>query len=82
VGGAGGGGGNGVAGTVNTGGGGGGVQSYTTPPAGGSGIVIFRLNKYATATFSAGVTQTNSTSGLFTTYTVTAAGPTDTVAIS
>ena len=63
-----------VAGTANTGGGGGGNSA-----TGGSGVVIFRISKQATVTFSAGVTHTTADGGLDTIYTVTAAGSSDTV---
>ncbi len=75
TGGAGGGGNGNVAGTTNTGGGGGSNQN------GGSGVVIFTLPVQATPTFSGGVTQTSAVVGINRVYTVTAAGPTDTVTI-
>jgi hypothetical protein len=51
-------------------------------PLGGSGIVIFSLPIQApTVTFSAGVTQTSLANGFSRVYTVTAAGPTDTMTI-
>jgi hypothetical protein len=72
-------------GTANTGGGGGGGgYNFTSGVtsrggAGGSGVVIIRVPSFYAATFSAGVTQTSSTVGGDTVYTVTAAGATDTV---
>jgi hypothetical protein len=48
---------------------------------GGSGVVIFSLPIQAIVTFSGGVTQTSATVGSNVVYTVTAAGPTDTVTI-
>jgi len=71
-----------VAGTVNTGSGGGGAgQGQSAGASGGSGVVIFSLPAAATVAFSGGVTESHSTSGLYTTYTVTAAGASDTVTI-
>ena len=67
-----------TAGTVNTGGGGGGGYG-TTGSAGGSGVVILRYPNTFTATFSAGVTQTQTTSGSDKINTITAAGVSDTV---
>jgi hypothetical protein len=66
------------------GGGGGGVRNIDgADPArgasGGSGVVIIRIPSTYSATFSAGVTQTSSTVGSDTVYTVTAAGASDTV---
>jgi len=66
---------NGVSGGVNTGGGGGG-GGYGTAGAGGSGVVIIRIPSANTATFSAGVTQTSTTSGGYKIYTVTATSTT------
>jgi hypothetical protein len=72
----------GVNGTVNTGSGGGGAGSSSTGGSGGSGVVIFALPLQAPlAVFSAGVTQTSAVVGINKVYTVTAAGPTDTVTI-
>jgi hypothetical protein len=71
----------GTAGEVNTGGGGGGGRSGGLGAAGGSGVVIFALPTQAIATFSAGVTQTSAIVGDNRVYTVTAAGPSDTVTI-
>jgi len=68
-----------TSGTANTGSGGGGSDG--TAGAGGSGVVIFALSTYATATFSAGVTQTSTFVGVNRVFTVTEAGPTDTVTI-
>ena len=71
----------GVAGTVNTGGGGGGGggrDGLTSGigAAGGSGLVVIKIPSTFTATFSAGVTETNSTAGGFTTHIVTATSTT------
>jgi short-subunit dehydrogenase len=44
-------------------------------------VVIFSLTKQAIISFSEGVTHTVSPAGLNNVYTVTAAGPTDTVTI-
>jgi hypothetical protein len=62
------------AGTANTGGGGGGgTGASTTGGAGGSGVVIIKIPSTNTATFSAGVTSSLSTSVAgFKIYTVTA----------
>jgi hypothetical protein len=49
---------------------------------GGSGVIKFRIASGITCTFSAGVTQSSSTAGGLTTYTITAAGSTDTVTFS
>jgi hypothetical protein len=75
VGGIGGGGNQATAGSANTGGGGG------AGAAGGSGIVLFTLPVYKTATFSGGVTYTRTTVSGNYLYRVTAAGPSDTVTI-
>jgi hypothetical protein len=81
----------GLPGTVNTGGGGGagsGQSGVTAAAAGagGSGVVIFKISDTATVTFSAGVTEENGGAGEsigdYKVYTITAAGPTDTVTIS
>jgi hypothetical protein len=71
-------------GTANTGGGGGGTSFnyYLGGGNGGSGIIIIKIPDTVTATFSAGVTQTTSTSGGFKIITVTAAGVSDTVTFS
>lgn len=69
------------AGVANTGGGGGGDGLNVVAANGGSGVVIIKVNESRTVTFSGGVTETNATDGGFTVYTVTAAGPTDTVTI-
>jgi hypothetical protein len=70
-------------GTANTGGGGGGrFDGAGNTGLGGSGVIILRIPDTRTATFSAGVTQTNVTSGGFKTYTITAAGISDTVTFS
>lgn len=73
--------GDGVAGSANTGGGGGGGGGRNginsgIGAAGGSGLVVIKIPSAYTATFSAGVTQTNSTAGGFTTYVVTATSTT------
>jgi hypothetical protein len=44
--------------------------------SGGSGVVIIKVPSTITATFSGGVTQSSSTSGNFTIYTVTATSTT------
>jgi hypothetical protein len=70
----------GQAGTANTGGGGGaGERTSAVGGPGGSGVVILKTSDGITATFSGGVTQTNTTSGGFKIYTITAAGVSDTV---
>jgi hypothetical protein len=67
---------------VNTGGGGGGAGfTDAAGGAGGSGIVIFSIPVQATVSFSGGVTSTSTTIGPSRVYSVTAAGPTDTVTI-
>jgi hypothetical protein len=56
-------------GTDGRGGGGGGYWFSATPRAGGnggSGVVIIKIPDTKTATFSANVTETNSTAGGFT----------------
>ena len=63
-----------VAGGTNTGDGAGGGNSVARN--GGSGVVIIKIPDTYTATFSAGVTQTSSTSGGFKVYTVTATSTT------
>jgi hypothetical protein len=78
----------GTAGTANTGGGGGGAShnalgaEYGYGYAGGSGRVILKLVSGITATFSGGVTQTNTTSSGYKIYQITAAGTGDTVTFS
>lgn len=72
---------NATAGSANTGGGGGGGGAGQPSKNGGSGVVIFAVPTGTSVSFSGGVTQTNSTVGLNRVYTVTAAGPTDTVTI-
>jgi hypothetical protein len=69
---------NGGNGTVNTGGGGGGTGEEDTYSggAGGSGVVILKYPDTFTATFSAGVTQSTSTSGGFKVSTITATSTT------
>jgi len=70
-------------GTANRGGGGGnGNSSLSNVNSGGSGIVIVKIPDTYTATFSGGVTQTNSSAGGFKTYIVTAAGVSDTITIN
>jgi hypothetical protein len=69
---------------VNTGGGGGGSgwngSIGAAGGAGGSGVIIIKIPDALIATFSGGVTSSGgSPSGGFRVYTVTAAGPTDTV---
>ena len=66
-----------VNGSANTGGGAGGAGHVTSVGAqggasGGSGCVSIKIPSSLTATFSGGVTQTNSTSGGYTTYDITA----------
>ena len=79
-------GGNGIGGnaTSNTGSGGGGALSGTggTGGNGGSGIIILKIPDSISALFSAGVTQTSSTSGGFKIFSVTTAGTNDTVTFS
>lgn len=88
VGGAGAAGGNATGGTgaANRGGGGGGGTAVSAGSSsggsGGSGVIVIRIPSFVTATFSGGVTQTSSTSSGFTTYTITAAGVSDTVTFS
>ena len=78
----------GSAGTVNTGSGGGGASHPANGAgfgygwAGGSGRVILKFASSLTATFSGGVTQTNTTSGGYKIYQITAAGTSDTVTLS
>lgn len=69
-------------GGTNTGGGAGGSQSAAGGATGGSGVIILKYPDTFTATFSAGVTASTTTSGGFKITTVTAAGPTDTVTFS
>ena len=71
---------NGFSGDTNTGSGGGGISvisssSYTSG-SGGSGVVILKYPDIYTATFSAGVTQSTSTSGGFKVSTITATSTT------
>jgi hypothetical protein len=69
---------NATAGTANSGGGGGGgsrVIDGSTPgtgASGGSGVVILKIPNTRTATFSAGITSSLTSSGGFNIYTVTA----------
>lgn len=83
VGGAGGGGNQNASGTANTGSGGGGssLGAGTAGGNGGSGVIIFRVPTGTSVSFSGGVSQSSTTVGTKTCYTVTAAGPTDTVTI-
>jgi hypothetical protein len=65
---------NGSNGTDGRGGGGGGTGSGAAPRSGGnggSGVVIIKIPSTKTATFTGGVTETNSTAGGYTTYVVT-----------
>ena len=62
-------------GTLNTGGGGGGTLGTNTG-TGGSGVVIFAIPTAITATFTGGVTETNSTVGDKQVYIVTATSTT------
>lgn len=70
-------------GTAGTGGGGGGCgfngDYGHVGGNGGSGVVVLSYPATFTATFSAGVTQTTTTTGSKKVTTITAAGPTDTV---
>jgi hypothetical protein len=64
-------------------GGGGGAGTYnSTAGAGGSGIIFIKIPSSITPTFTAGVSQTSSTSGGVKTITITAAGVSDTVTFS
>jgi hypothetical protein len=72
----------GSAGTANRGGGGGGGGTSQSGGTGGSGVVVLKIPSTRSASFSGGVTQTNATLGGFKIYTITAAGPTDTVTFS
>lgn len=73
----------GTAGAANTGGGGGGGEvEAASGSAGGSGVVILKVPAGVTASFSAGVSQTSTTVGTDTIYTITAAGASDTVTFS
>lgn len=69
------------AGTSNTGGGGGGGAwpSRNSGKSGGSGVIYLKYPSSNTATFSAGVSQTTTTSGGYKTSKITAAGSSDTV---
>lgn len=72
-----------TAGAANTGsGGGGGASGVVTGGAGGSGVIILKVPAGYSASFSAGVSQTSSTVGTDTVYTITAAGASDTVTFS
>ena len=82
-GGAGNGNGVGTSGTTNLGGGGGGSRGNVGGGStGGSGVIRIKTYSGFTATFTGGVTQTNSTTGGITTYVITAAGAADTVTFS
>lgn len=75
----------GAAGHPNTGGGGGaGSRLYQSVAGGngGSGVVVIRVGSKFQATFTPGVTFQETAVGSDTVYTVTAAGPTDTVTFS
>lgn len=74
--------GNGGNGTTNTGSGAGGCGSANLGGNGGSGVIVLKIPDTFTASFSGGVSQTNSTSGGFKIYTITAAGVSDTVTFS
>jgi len=63
-------------------GGGAGAGWSATGASGGSGVVIIKIPDTVTATFSGGVTQTSSTSGGYTVYTVTATSGSETVEFS
>lgn len=75
-----------TAGTSNRGGGGGGGSSTNSTAyngaAGGSGVIILKVPAGFSASFSAGVSQTSTTVGTDTVYTITAAGASDTVTFS
>jgi hypothetical protein len=71
-----------VTGVAQHGGGGGAATYNSTAGAGGSGIIIIKIPSSITPTFTAGVTQTSSTSGGVKTITITAAGVNDTVTFS
>ena len=73
----------GASGTVNLGGGGGGSKGNVGGGStGGSGVIRIKTYSGFTATFTGGVTQTNSTTSGITTYVITAAGAADTVTFS
>lgn len=69
------------AGATNTGNGASGRGGSTTGAgaSGGSGIILLKIPSGNSATFSAGVSQTSTTSGDFRIYRITAAGVSDTV---
>lgn len=74
-----------TSGTVNTGGGGGGGgynAAAVSGASGGSGVIIVRYPANYTATFTAGVTQSTTTSGSSKITTITAAGVNDTITFS
>lgn len=68
-------------GTTNRGNGGAGSRNVGSIGSGGSGVVIVRVATGTQVAFSGGVSQTSATVGTNTVYTITAAGPTDTVTI-
>jgi hypothetical protein len=70
-----------TSGTTNTGGGAGGGAPGGIGRNGGSGIILLKVPVSALVTFSGGVAQTVTTIGLFNIFSITAAGPTDTVTI-
>jgi hypothetical protein len=73
----------GTSGTVNLGGGGGGSKgNINNGSTGGSGVIRIKTTSALNATFTGGVTQTNSTADGLTTYVITAAGAADTVTFS
>jgi hypothetical protein len=69
-------------GTANRGGGGGGGGTSQSGGSGGSGVVVLKIPSTNSASFSGGVTQTNTTLGGFKIYTITAAAPGETVTFS
>ena len=73
----------GLPGTENTGGGGGaGGGNGGTGGQGGSGVILLKIPDNRSASFSGGVTQTSATASGYRTYTITAAGASDTVTFS
>ncbi len=70
-----------TAGAPNSGAGAGGCNADNGGFAGGSGVIFFAISSSASVSFSAGVTATSALVGINRVYTVTAAGPTDTVTI-
>ena len=67
--------------TGNGGAGGGGNNGNESGQTGGSGLIVIAVPSSVSVSFSGGVTQTSTSVGDKTVYTVTAAGPTDTVTI-